>query len=512
MQRLGLVDLGSNTARLVVYAYEPGTWFRLEDEIREPIRLAEGLIRHGHLSDAAIGRAEAALKLFADYRTGSDLELAPFDVFGTSALRDAGDRERLSVPDGLRLRVLSGEEEAECGVRAVANSFAQRDAWVMDLGGGSAQVSRMEERLCVDGQAYPLGAVRLTETFLGHDPPKNSEIKRLKATVEQHLGPIAARMAEDDLPLVAMGGTIRNLARAVQKDCKYPLNLLHGYFLPLRELDELISELCSLKAAQRGTVPGIHRDRADIILAGALVFQWLLHASGRDGLWISGQGLREGAFYERFLPAPHHLVPDVRAFARRNVSAYYRQLSRLHPDRQDQYPGHIGHVRHLARRLFDSLQPLHELGEDAAELLDTAAELHDLGSTIDYYRHHKHGAYLLGSAPLVGFDHREQTLILLMVRYHHKGSPRMGPLQSLMHAGDKRLLRMLTTCLRLAETLERSRAGRVSDVRAQIDDKTVTLELDAREEPSVELWETRNQSSLFESAFGRQLELRTRRP
>jgi len=152
MERLGIVDLGSNTARLVVYGYEPERWFRLVSEIREPVRLGAGMGADNRLAAAAIERAAAALRLFADFAAAS--ELSPPRVLATSALRDAVNRERFFErvrPLGLRIDVLSGEEEAALGVLAVANSHAFDDAWVIDL-----EAARRSRRCA--GAPRPAGA------------------------------------------------------------------------------------------------------------------------------------------------------------------------------------------------------------------------------------------------------------------------------------------------------------------------------------------------------------------
>ena len=495
MQRLGIVDLGSNTARLVVYGYEPGQWYRLIDEIREPVRLGEGMGRSNRLTPAAIDRAVEALKLYAHFASATSLE--PPRVIATSALRDAGnahlffDRVR-ELP--LAIDVLAGTEEATLGVKAVANSFALEDAWIMDLGGGSAQVSYMGERRFREGTAYPLGAVRLTEAHLDRDPPRRSEIGALEDAAAQLLGGVVADMRRHKAPLVAMGGTIRNLARAVQKRKNYPLGRLHGYFLTREDFEELVSHLLEMPVGKRRRIGGIHPDRADVILAGALVYRWLIRQAALDGLWISGYGVREGAFFESFLEPPH-LLHDVRRFSADNLFHCYLQPLR-----------HTASVRRLAGRIFYGLAPLHGLGPNEAEILDAAALLHDIGMTVGYHNHHKHGEYLVETTNLLnGYDHREQALLALLVRYHRKGTPRWGRWSDLARAGDKKLLLRLAACLRLAEYLERARAGRVSDLRIWITRKSATLELVAEEEPAVEIWEASKHAALFEQAFDRRL-------
>ncbi len=496
MPQLGIVDLGSNNARMVVYEYEPERWFKLVDVIREPVRLGEGLGATGEMTEAAIARGIAALDLFVDYAAATRLDR--LETIGTSALRDAVNRgsfRRAVAPMGVEVKVLSGEEEARRGLLAVANGFDLEDAWVMDLGGGSAQVSRMLRRRYADGASYPLGGVRLTEAFFRSDPPRRSEIKALEAEIAHHLGPVAKSMARTRAPLVVMGGTVRNLARMMQKRKGYPLDLLHGYFLPRAELEEACQALLGKTARQRRRVPGINEDRADVVLAGALVYRWLVRASGTRGVLVSGHGVREGTFYRHFLPAPYR-IRDLRSFSVANLSARFALAS-----------PHIEHVRHLARKLFDGLAPLHGLGAREAELLDAAAALHDIGIGVDFYRHHRHGAYVLESDALPGFSHREHALLMLLVRYHHGGTPSLEPYQRLAAAGDRRLLARLATCLRLAESLERSRARRVRDVAVEITDGAVRLRLAASEPPAVEIWETGQHAGLFERAYGRRLEL-----
>jgi len=494
VQRLGIVDLGSGTARLVVYVHQPGKQFRLVDEIRETVRLGEGLATNNRLTQGGMQRALSALKLYADFAQAT--ELGELRVIATSASRDAensaefmGEVRKL----GLQVQVLSGEEEARYGVLAVANSFNFADAWVMDLGGGSAQFSQMQARQYREGRAYPLGAVRLTEKFLASNPPKKAEVEELERFVRREMKEVLAQVKENPLPLVAMGGAVRNLAKMAQKKKAYPLDLLHGYFLERADLEDLVRELVQRSTEERCQLEGLHADRADVIAAGGLVYRTVLREGGLDGLWISGQGIREGVFYREFLPAPH-LLEDVRGFSVRNLFARYPQ----------DY-GHTSRVRHFCRLLFGALAPLHGYGQPEEQLLDEAALLHDIGMSVGYYDHHKHGEYLIMSSPIPGLTHREQALLGLLVRNHRKGEPRPGIYRPVLQNGDARRLLRLAAILRISEHLERSRAGRVENLHVSIDSKHVRLGLQSPEEPWVEISETSKHAGLFQQAFGREL-------
>ncbi len=492
--RIGIVDMGSGTARLVVYQYEVGRWFKLTDEIREPVRLGEGFAASGELDKNAIERAMDALKLYADFASAT--QLGRLEVIATSAVREAANsKDFLSRTKGLNLefKVLSGEDEARYGALAVANSFVFPNCWVMDLGGGSAQLSKLENRWFAGGTAYPLGGVRLTEQFFGHkSSPK--EVLALEKHVKNLMGSQLEHLKSERLELVAMGGTIRNLARAVQKAESYPLDMIHGYFLKRGALEDLVVKLLKMGRGDR-SLPGIHPDRADVILAGALVYRTVLREANLDGVHISGQGVREGAFYRHFLPEPH-LIPEVRSMAAKNLFSQYPQ-----PE------AHTNNVRKLAKKLFDGLEVLHRYGSQEALLLDAAAYLHDIGMAVNYFDHHKHSAYLILNSQMPGLTHREHVLLALLTQYHRKGDPKLGEFKSILNADDDKRLLRLSACLRLAEYLERARAGRVTDLEIEVTKQTVKIKLIATQVPRVELWEASKQAGLFEKAFDRKLEL-----
>ncbi len=488
---LAVLDLGSGTFRLVVYAYQPGRSFHLAEELREAVALGEGLYA-GRIALEALERGRKALKAFADF-----LRAAPVDevlTLATSAVRDAENGAAIlqeAEALGLKPRVLSGEEEARLGALAVANALPLEDALVVDQGGGSAQLSLLRGRAFLWGKALPLGALRLTEGFLRSDPPAKQEVRALEKEVERHLKGLPPL---GGLPLVGLGGNLRAIARLHQKRRGYPLDLLHGYYLPREGVEELYQDLMALSLRARAELPGLQPDRARTLPAALAFLRVLLRRTGALGLWVSGVGIREGALFTRLLPPPH-LLPDPRAFAVENLFL--------------RYPFPVEHrerVKALALALFEGLRPLHGYGEEERRLLLEAAHLHDIGMHLGYHEHHKHGAYLVLSEPLYGLSHREQALLALLVRYHRRGNPEAGGFRGLLGRGDGKRLKRLAVLLRLAEMLERTRSGRVQGVRVELGEG-VRLHLEAEEEPWVEKVEAEKQAGLFQAAFGLGLEV-----
>jgi exopolyphosphatase / guanosine-5'-triphosphate,3'-diphosphate pyrophosphatase len=444
-----IIDLGSNTARLVVLLYQPGYRYQRLDELREVVRLSEGMGTSGILRAEPFERGIRALRTFRSFCDAVGVD--DVRATATSAVRAArnGAAFVAAARDtaGVELEVLSGEQEARFGALAVANSLDVDDAVVFDLGGGSLQLSSLVERRFAGGGALPLGAVRMTEAFLDGDPPRGKALKALRRHVREALEPRLTDLPAG-APVVGMGGTLRNLASVAQTRSGYRPELLHGYRLERAVLEDLVDELAGMSVAQRRDVKGLNGDRADIIVAGGTVIAETLSALATKAVRISGQGLREGLFYPYLFPDGDHLAPDLREFSALNLMREYYD-----------YPAHNLHVRLLALQLFDQLRPLHGLGDPERELLGSAALVHDIGMAVDYYAHHKHGMYLVMGRALPGYSHREQVMVALMVRYHRRGSPADLGLGGVLEAGDMERLAVLAGLLRLAEYLERRTAS-----------------------------------------------------
>ncbi len=276
--RLAVVDLGSNSFRLVVFEIHhemPGAlggWWKRTDEIYEPVRIGAGVDETGALGEDGMARASAAIEVFAHFCDAAGLTADEVDVVATSAIREASNSEdflaRAREASGLAIRVLSREEEARYGYLAAINSTDLHDGAVLDVGGGSLQLVRVRERLATDLDSWRLGAVRMTERFLPDDgPATNKQIARLREHVARKLE--RATWLQDAERLVGLGGTIRNLAAALQRALGVPEFGVQGYRVERAALDDLVDRLASQTVAERRRVPGIKPVRGDIALAGA---------------------------------------------------------------------------------------------------------------------------------------------------------------------------------------------------------------------------------------------------
>jgi exopolyphosphatase/guanosine-5'-triphosphate,3'-diphosphate pyrophosphatase len=504
-ERLAVIDLGSNSFRLVVFMAGSGWWRRI-DEIYEPVRIGEGLMASGRLGERPMQRALATLDVFAHFCRASGLDEESVDAVATSAIRDAGNAEeflaRARACLGLPIRVLSREQEARYGYLAAVNSTTLRDGSVLDLGGGSLQLVRVADRLIGASGSWPIGTVRMSERFLPpNGPAKRRQLEELREHVAAQLAQ-APWLAEDAAAgrgrrLVGIGGTVRNLAAAAQRAAGLPSNGVQGMVVAHDALEELVGRLAALPAAERASVPGIKPARADLILAGAVVVQGVLRAGGFDALEATEAGLREGVFFERFLADEEQpLFADVRRASVLNMAAQY------HVDAD-----HTEHVAALALGMFDELALLGLHAGDAREreLLWAACMLHDIGMSIDYDDHHKHSRYLILNGALPGFTPVETAIIAQAARYHRKGMPAPGPMAALFDDSDTARLDRCATLLRLAEDLERSRDQLVRGTSLELSNGEVELRLIADGESAVPRWAAGRERELFARAFHREL-------
>jgi exopolyphosphatase / guanosine-5'-triphosphate,3'-diphosphate pyrophosphatase len=538
-ERVAVVDLGSNSFRLVVFMAGAG-WWRRTDEIYEPVRIGEGMAKTGRLGERPIERALATLDVFAHFCRAGGLTAQHVDAVATSAIRDAENaeeflaraRERFPLP----IRVLSREAEARYGYLAAVNSTTLSDGCVLDLGGGSLQLVRLADRLARKLGSWPLGTVRMSERFLPvNGPAKRRQLQELRehlaATLEGVEWFVGAGRAQEGARLVGIGGTVRNLAAAAQRAAGLPSNGVQGMVIERDALEELIVRLAALPAAERASVPGVKPARADLILAGAVAVEAALRVGGFAGIESTEAGLREGIFFERLLTSPGGdpsspggerglaggdrpslggergmaggargeavpLLADVRRASVLNMAAQYRADGE-----------HTRHVATLALGMFDELARLglHEGDPRERELLWAASMLHDVGMSIDYDDHHKHSRYLILNGGLPGFTPVETAIIAQAARYHRKGMPAPGPMAALFGEGELALLDRCAVLLRLAEDLERSRDQLVRSAELALHNGAVELRLVTDGESAVPRWAAGRERELFARAFHREL-------
>lgn len=499
-RQLGIIDLGSNSVRLSVMHYTPGEAFKLAREVTRRVRLSEGMAEKNMLQEAAMARTITALSLLRE--VCAEAGVTRIVSVATAAVRAARNRaeflRRVRAATDLKLKVLSGTEEAALGVLAALNGLGLRDGVMMEIGGGSVQVSIVQQGAVTQNATALLGAVRLTEMFLKGDPVSMAECAQAIEHTAETFNSWEWMRLEPPGQLMVMGGTARMLA-AVDRDLRgYPLELINGYELELTRLEGLIDILCELPLAERSRrIPGLKTDRADIILAGALVLVTAMKRVGAERVIVCSQGIRDGVFYREFLrDAPSPLIPDLRQFSVQNARRWYvPHTSATSP------------VAQLAVKLFDQLAPLHNYGPVEREQVWAIAQCIELGTLLDFRDPYRHAAYLLTSGGLPGYTHREIAMMALVLLSLRPGAVTNVPTDMFSGQEAAEWVGRLGVLLRLAITLNSHYLDTITTAHLERKDDHLRLKVQAKRDITWELTEARKVADDFALVFGYPLEI-----
>ncbi|ABZ82852.1 exopolyphosphatase, putative [Heliomicrobium modesticaldum Ice1] len=502
MEKIGIIDLGSNSVRLMIVGIAPDGSYKLIDEAKESVRLSEHMGPEATLKPIAIERTIEALRLFQHLCRAHGITRT--DCVATAAVRQAVNQkeflQQVKTATGLDFRVLTGWEEAQAAYNGVINTIDIDRGVIVDIGGGSTEVIRIEDRRMVQAISLPFGAVTLTENRIdsarGPNKPSEEQLKALESFLADQFAAIDWLKDMESPTIVGLGGTVRNLSKIDRKRKKYSLDITHNYRMTPKDVHEIYRSVKTVNLEQRKKIPGLSKDRADIIVAGLAIISALINTARGAQLVVSGSGLRDGLFYQYLLrEQPIPVVDDVVRHCVNNLMRYY-SLER----------DHSRHVAALTLSMFDQLTALHEMGPFERRILEVASLLHDIGIHVNYYDHHKHSFYLITSTRLNGLTHREILMAAFVAMAHTKTfSGNLLPYKDILSDDDGRTIRKLGVILRIAEALERSEAGVVSAVRLHHHVENVHLVAHTRHSADLEICDAYKVAPDFKKVFGRNL-------
>jgi exopolyphosphatase/guanosine-5'-triphosphate,3'-diphosphate pyrophosphatase len=497
---LAVIDIGSNSGRVVVYRIEEEGGFRIQATTRAALRLVREVDEGHALTEEAIERTLQALRDFRAISVGAGARRNV--AVATAALRDAENApallERIRTELGLEVQIISGEQEAEYGFVGAVTGLPVEHGVMFDLGGGSMQLSRFRERRRLTSWSLPLGSLRLSGAFLATDPPRNSEIRHVQDHVRRALEAAGIPRLTPGEALVGTGGTVRNLAKIDRRTRDYPIQRVHGYVITAGRLKAVVSLLASRKAKDRRSVPGLNEDRGDSIVGGSLAVQTLVEVLDARDLQVSGQGVREGIALGAgtdALPAP----AAVRERSLRALCSRFRTWEEATAGRRSA----------AAEALLRALEP--GAAPDLREALLDAARVLDVGRSVDFFDRHRHAADMVLETELYGFSHRGLVLLsAILRRTGDEDSPirRYAPLLAHEDAGGVERAAVL---LSLADDIEERCPPRAPlDLECESGRQEVTVTV-----PALAGWRPRGLGERFERAFGRRLTVvpgRTKQP
>jgi exopolyphosphatase / guanosine-5'-triphosphate,3'-diphosphate pyrophosphatase len=505
MPTLAAVDIGSNSVRLKI-ARLKGRRLESLHEDREVTRLGDPVFREGIVSPEVMANTVKVLRRFhrAVQEAGTDL----VRVVGTSALRDARNSqaflEWVRSTTGWTVEIISGIEEARLihlGIVSSSPRITSSDVLMMDLGGGSCELTISSKAHIRDTVSLPLGAVRLTNEFLPHDPPRKAELRRLRGFVEREIGRIADRIVRArPTVVIATSGTAASLSAV-----GHGMNKTRGSRVATVsrvQMAAIAKKLARLSLEQRRKLSGVGPRRAEIIVAGATVYSELLNRCKLQGFRYSPLGLRDGllaqmaAEYDRSTRSGKQIESEREDSIRNAVEHYRVDLD------------HALQVRQAAMHLFTGLKRVHRLPQEYAEWLSAAAMLYEVGDYVNRTGRHRHTYYIISNSEILGYTPEQRRLIAAIARYLGKSRPvpTDTPIKN-VPPQERDNVRKASMLLRLARGMNLGRSGAVRSSTIRVHNGQVEIELIAKPRMGVDLetWAVEKEKNYFRELFGREL-------
>jgi exopolyphosphatase/guanosine-5'-triphosphate,3'-diphosphate pyrophosphatase len=520
MPVLAAIDVGSNSCRLKI-ARVVAHQLRTLHEDREVTRLGASVFESGLVSPEAMAATLRALKRFQ--RAVQEHGVDRIRVVTTSAMRDARNAAAfqawVKAETGWNMEVISGLEEGRLiHLGVVGGEFGPTEPGVggrvllVDLGGGSCEITLSEHKRIKETISLPLGAVRLTEEFLAGNPAPAEGLARMRRWIARELRRAHGKIQPGNVSLViATSGTAAALSDACAtagkasgkagKRAGKDKSVLKAGLAPTRQVRRLASKMAKMTLPEREAVPGIGPRRAEIIVAGAEVFAELLESFGLTGFRYSPMGLRDGILAQMLA------TQDLRATAHREFEQQRWESVLATARRYGVDPHHAEPVRAHAVQLYRELKALHQLPPEYESWLAAAAMLRDTGKFINHQGHHRHTQYIISSSEIYGYTQQQRTTVSAIARYLGKSRPQPGDrAMRNIPAEEHKHVHRAVALLRLAVALNQDRASDVLRVAVRVYPKRVYLELEpGRTGAELELWSLRKEAGYFREVFGRDL-------
>src|SRR5688572_25173903 len=506
--QIAAIDIGTNSVHMIVVRVRPDLSFEVIDREKAMVRLGAGGLDGRALTADAIQATLQALSKFK--RLAQSHQVDHIIAAATSATREArngGDfLARIERETGIRTRVISGAEEARLIHQAAVYGVdvGSGRAVVIDVGGGSVEITLGTGRAVQLARSFKIGVIRLTERFVKSDPLDENDERRLTkhilTEIDRHCEQITGIGFDH---VIGTSGTILSLgAVAATAERGTPPPELRNLHVSAKQIRRLRKDVVALDLEQRLAMPGQDPRRADLVVAGAVLLDTILRRLGASELTLCDLALREGLVLDyirrnRRQIAHVDSIPDIR-----------RRSTLELAERCNYYAEHAQQVVRLALAIFDQTRTMHGLTDREREWLEYGALLHDIGSLISYERHHRHSYYLIRNGDLRGFDPDEIEVVALVARYHRRGTPKRSHEEySRLPSPLRKTVRTLASILRVAESLDRSHTQTIASLDLRDRGVDALLQVHTTGDAELEVWATNRHLQPFEQLLGKPVRL-----
>lgn len=503
MERIAIIDLGSNTARLLLVDVRDNGHFQIVDQLKEAPRLGEGMERDGFLKPQRIQETIRVLKMFRKLCDANGIER--IIAVATAAVRRAKNQrsflDEVSATCGIKLRVLSAEEEAMYVYRGVINTMDVPKGIILEIGGGSTKIVYYNRRNLLNYETLPFGAITLTELFAadGLDPVKQAE-KIEEFFIEQLKRIEWLKDVDPEVQMIGVGGSFRNLCRMTKIMKKYPLKTIHNYVVTDTDFNHVYDLLKSLDLDRKKKIKGLSSGRADILpsaLAAIAAFKKYMNLGNTI---ISASGLRTGMLFNYAVPMTlDKPISDVLTYSLNTIIDFYGCNQ-----------SHTEHVVNLSIQLFKQLRVLHKFPRQYLKILKVASFMYDTGRRVGYYNFEKHSGYIILNSQINGISHRD--LVMASFVAANSAIEDINPFdwaryRDLVTDEDADAVRKMGIILRIADALDRSLSSVVKGINCDILGDSVIMKTEVEGDAALELNSALQISADFRKVFKKNLEI-----
>lgn len=503
VEKIAVIDLGSNTARLVLANVLPNGHFVIFDELKESVRLGQDMDRDGFLKPSRVAQAVKTLKMFRKLCDSYNVDKVY--AFATNAVRRAKNQrsfiEEINAVCGFKFKVLSEEEEATHIYQGVINSLDIPKAVIMDISGSSLQLIHYNRRNLLNRENLPFGTITLSDLFNDPSVSPEEQAKQIETYVYEQLQKISwLKELDPDVQFVGVGGSFRNLARIVKRMKRYPVDMIHNMNVSREDFDSVYDTIKVLDPDKRNKIKGLNSDRADIFVAALSSIKAFFNSTNFDNLVISGSGIREGIMFNHAVPSTMEKpLSDVLGYSAYTLMSYY-----------DVNIPHAEQVCNLSIQLYKQLRVLHKLPRQYVKVLRIAALLHDSGLRVKFYDRYRHSFYFILNSNLYGVSHRDLVLAAFVAQGTRKdefNAAEWNKYKDLLKEEDLVAVLRLGVILRIAESLDRSMTGVIKSLNCDVLGDSVIMKTEVDGDATLEIKDAMNAGAEFARAFRKNLEI-----
>lgn len=416
-ENIALIDIGSNTIRLVIFEITRDYNVHELQNIKTPARLSQYLSEDKVMSQEGIDALIRVLDNFTDVIR--QYEVAQLLPMATAAVRQSKNRDDLlrqvEEQTGMTLYVVPEEKEAFYGFYAVTLSTQVKDGVTVDIGGGSTEITYFVDKEIVHSHSFPFGVVTLKQMFFNGDKEHNNEkaIKKMTAFVQEQFKSLKW-LNKKQVPVIAIGGSGRSIANVHQRLQNYPLAGVHGYRMDRDDLATTLDLFKSSSIPELEDLDGLSQDRTDLIIPANVVFQALFDEVKASMFIFSNNGLREGIVMDYLNRRSNNL-----AFSKENTTTQSVYKLGLSYHTQNRVADQRGN---LVGMLYEELckAGIYEKDSYIARLLQYGSYLYYLGVYVESGAVSQHTFYIISNSELNGLSHRERIIVALLASFKNR--------------------------------------------------------------------------------------------